>query len=73
MTITATEFKKNLGKYLMLAKDEDIYVTKNGREIAKLSNPAGDRIAMLDSLVGAVPEEDRMSLDEIREARLSRQ
>lgn len=73
MTITATEFKKNLGKYLTLANDEDIYITKNGKEIAKLTNPAGDKIAMLDSLVGIVPEEDRMSLEEIKEARLSRQ
>ncbi|MDO4177345.1 MAG: type II toxin-antitoxin system prevent-host-death family antitoxin [Bacillota bacterium] len=73
MTITATEFKKNLGKYLTLAKDEDIYVTKNGKEIAKLSNPTSDKIAMLDSLVGIVPEDDKMSLEEIKEARLSRQ
>ncbi|MDY5699569.1 MAG: type II toxin-antitoxin system prevent-host-death family antitoxin, partial [Lachnospiraceae bacterium] len=31
MSITATELKINLGKYLMLAKTEDIYITRNGK------------------------------------------
>ena len=35
MTITATESKTNLDKYLMLAETEDIYITKNGKMIAK--------------------------------------
>lgn len=44
MSITATEFKRNLGKYLMLSAHEDIYITKNGKEIAKLTNPHQDKI-----------------------------
>ena len=39
MSITATEFKTNLGKYLMLAATEDIFISKNGKIIAKLTNP----------------------------------
>ena len=39
MSITATELKSNLGKYLMLAETEDIYITRNGKVVAKLSNP----------------------------------
>ena len=30
MSITATELKMNLSKYLMLAEKEDIYITRNG-------------------------------------------
>ena len=30
MSITATELKANLGKYLQMAETEDIYITKNG-------------------------------------------
>ena len=30
MTITATELKKNLGKYLVLAATEDIMITQYG-------------------------------------------
>ncbi len=29
MAITATELKNNLGKYLILAATEDIFITKN--------------------------------------------
>ena len=44
MSITATELKINLGKYLMLAETEDIYITRNGKVVAKLSNPYQDRV-----------------------------
>ena len=30
MSITATELKLNLGKYLLLAEKEDVFITKNG-------------------------------------------
>ncbi len=29
MTVTATEFKLNLGKYLALAMTQDIFISKN--------------------------------------------
>lgn len=32
MSITATELKMNLGKYLLLAESEDIFITKNGKK-----------------------------------------
>ena len=31
MSITATELKTDLGKYLLLSKTEDIYITRNGK------------------------------------------
>ena len=31
MSITATELKLNLSKYLLLAATEDIFITKNGK------------------------------------------
>ena len=36
MSVTIAEFKHNLGKYLMLSETEDIFITKNGKIIAKL-------------------------------------
>ena len=42
MTITIMELKRNLGKYLQLAATEDIYITRNGKVVAKLSNPHQD-------------------------------
>lgn len=72
MTITATEFKKNLGKYMHKALEEDIYITKNGQLLVKLSNPNKEKIDILNSLVGVASSED-LSLEEIKEKRLSRQ
>jgi prevent-host-death family protein len=42
MSITATELKQNLGKYLMISATEDVFITKNGKVVAKLSNPYQD-------------------------------
>lgn len=55
MSITATELKMNLSKYLLLAAREDIYITKNGKIIAKLTNPYQDRVDMAKSLFGILP------------------
>ena len=70
MSITATELKMNLGKYLMLAEKEDIYITKNGKVIAKLTNPFQDRVDMAKSLFGILPAD--ITLEEAREERLSK-
>ncbi len=68
MSITATELKNNLGKYLKLAATQDIYVTRNGEVVAKLSNPNQDRVEIARSLFGVLP--DNMTLEESRQERL---
>ncbi|WP_210115232.1 type II toxin-antitoxin system prevent-host-death family antitoxin [Galactobacillus timonensis] len=37
MKVTATEFKTNMGKYLDLVSQTDIYITMNGKVIATLT------------------------------------
>ncbi len=69
MSITATELKVNLGKYLMLAETEDIYITRNGKVVAKLSNPYQDRVDVAKSLFGILPTD--MTLEEALEERLN--
>lgn len=73
MIITATEFKANLGKYLEIAASQDIFITKNGKNIARLTSPAVNKLALLDDLVGIIPESQAMDEDTIREERLARQ
>ena len=73
MTITATEFKTNFGRYLSLARHETIYITKNGKRVAKLTDPADDQLAALASFVGIASDFSDTDLDEIRKERLSRQ
>ena len=69
VSITATELKINLGKYLMLAETEDIYITRNGKVVAKLSNPYQDRVDVAKSLFGVLSND--MTLEEAREERLN--
>jgi len=69
MTITATELKENLGKYLELSKTEDILVTKNGKPITKLTSPYAGKMEILRSLAGSLNTD--MTLKEAREERLA--
>ncbi|MDD6825141.1 MAG: type II toxin-antitoxin system prevent-host-death family antitoxin [Oscillospiraceae bacterium] len=68
MSVTATELKMNLGKYLLLAETEDIYITKNGKVIAKLTNPNQDRVDIANSLFGILPAD--ITFEEARDERL---
>ena len=51
MTITATELKKNLGKYLELAQEEDVVISKNGKEVLMLTKKYSDAFNYLDGLL----------------------
>ena len=68
MSISATELKKNLGKYLALSSTEDIYITRNGKVVAMLSNPFQDRVDMAKSLFGILPAD--VNLKEAQKERL---
>ena len=56
MSITATELKSNLGKYLLLSATEDINITKHGKVISKLTNPFQEREDIARSLFGILPD-----------------
>lgn len=68
MLITATALKTNLGKYLMAAEKEDVFITKNGRTVAKLTAPYKHRLEIVDELWGSVP--NTMTLEEAKAERL---
>lgn len=70
MSITAAELKSNLGKYLLLAATQDIYITQNGKTVAKLVSPDQDKLNIVDSLFGSVPAD--MTLEEARDERLAK-
>ncbi len=73
MVITATEFKSNMGKYLAMVAHQDIFISKNGKNIAKLTSPTVDKVSALNSLVGIIPDAAGTDENELREERLSRQ
>lgn len=70
MSITAAELKSNLGEYLLLAATQDIYITQNGKTVAKLVSPYQDKLNIVDSLFGSVPAD--MTLEEARDERLAK-
>ncbi len=67
MTVTSTDFKTNLGKYLDIVNTNDITITRNGRKIAKLVKAEDDTITEIHSLFGilANSELSNMNDDEI--------
>jgi len=74
MIINATEFKMRVGKYLKLAEKEEIIITKNGKEVAKLVpiNKQGTPNAdFLYGLMQNYPNKD-ISSRQIREGRIAR-
>ena len=68
--VTATEFQNNVGKYLRLSQQEDVIITKNGVQVARLTQDLeGKGTPYTDSLVGLIQGYENVSLDEIRAGR----
>ena len=63
--ITATELKNNLGKYLSLSFEEDIYITKNNKMIAVLSNPKKRALEDLCKMSKDVKIDPNLDLDSL--------
>lgn len=70
MTVTATEFKTNFGKYLELVLHEDVFITRNGKTIAKVVNPQVSAVDTIRGMLKNVPRD--LDLDSLREERLSK-
>lgn len=73
MIITATEFKTNFGKYLEMISlsQEDIFITKNGKTIAKVSNPQISAVDKISGVLAGLVPDNFDSLD-IRKERLKK-
>lgn len=63
MLVTATEFKSNIGKYLALVASEDIFITRNGKNVARLTSTKEDKVAVMESLFGILPQCNGSDID----------
>jgi len=72
MQIPVAEFKINIGRYLVLAEKQDIIVIENNKPIVKLAKIQDDKMAILDSLVGIIPN-NGFTLEDAKNERLRRQ
>ena len=52
MLVALSELKTNVGKYVDLAEKEDIYITRNGKQVAKIVGTNRDRVTEMKSLFG---------------------
>ncbi len=69
MKITLTELKKNPGKYVEAANLEPVYITKNGKKVAKLTGTNADRVAKMETILGIIPHD--VDLEKSRLERLN--
>lgn len=71
MVVTATEFKTNFGKYLDMLLSEDIFITRNGKTIAKMVNP---NVSAVDAISGMLAGKlsDNYDAKALREERLKK-
>ena len=68
MVVTATEFKTNFGKYLELIAKEDVFITRNGKTVAKVVNPHVSAVDSLRGMLGGISSD--IDIDSLREERL---
>ena len=68
--ISLSELKTNAGKYVEMAESEVIFITRNGRRVAKLTAAAPDKTTAAKALFGLIPA-SVADLDQARRERLS--
>jgi prevent-host-death family protein len=68
MLVSLSELKTNPGKYVAMADHQDIYITKNGKRVARLTSARQNKMASAKALFGILP--DNVDLDRAREERL---
>ena len=52
MQVALSVLKTNVGKYVSLSEGQDVYITRNGKQVAKIVSTKRDRIAEMESLFG---------------------
>jgi len=73
MQVALSELKTNVDKYVDLAEKQDIYITRNGKLVAKIVGTNRDRVADKKSLFGIakLPQEyNDPNYDKLRDERL---
>ena len=60
--ISVSELQTNLGKYVTMAQDQDILITRNGKQIARLTAEKPDKVAAAKALFGILPSDANTDL-----------
>ena len=73
MIVSEAEFKTGIERYLDLVSEEEIVITKDGKQVAKLTavaNSPEEKAAIIRSLRGILPE--TATLEEAHEERIKK-
>lgn len=69
--ITLSDLKTNTGKYVTLAQEQDVYITRNGKLVAKLVTAKPNKEAAFKRFLELFPEKGLdLDVDKAREERL---
>ena len=71
MLVNSSDFQNNVGKYLDLANDQEIIITRNGSSVARLLGMNKTVSFLSDRLVGLIPTD--ADEDTAKSERLARQ
>lgn len=75
MIVTATEFKSNIGKFLLLSQEEDILIMRNGKLVSKLVRAKPDdkvqrKLEAFHKAGGFLKCAKNADIDKLREERI---
>lgn len=72
MIVSATEFKTRVGKYLEIVDKEEIIITRNGKQVAKLVPVKHQVTPNADFLYGLLANREKkdVTAEQIREERI---
>ena len=71
MIVKSTDIQNNFGKYLEIASEREVVITKNGLPVARLLGMKDTISFLSDRLVGVIPS--NVDEDEVKSERLARQ
>ena len=71
MIVKSTDIQNNFGKYLEIASEREVVITKNGLPVARLLGMKDTISFLSDRLVGVVPP--NVNENEAKSERLARQ
>ena len=67
MNVSVSDLKTNPSKYIDLAQQQDIHITRRGHRVAKLVSNVDEKVAALKSVFGILPSD--ASLTQARDER----
>lgn len=70
MRISLTELETDAGKFVTMANEQDIFITREGKIVAKLVTAKADKVAAAKKMFTMLPKGVDVDINKLREERL---